>query len=149
MPFITLSDFADKINEIMLTLMKEFARIQPKEIYRGKVTLPQVLILQHLISEESLRMTDIARFMHVSTAATTGIIERLVKSGYVSRVFDQDDRRIIKIEITEKGVSLMKRLARDRRKMTIDIFGKLSEQDRQDYLRVLTRIKGTLSKEEN
>ena len=145
MPFISLLDFADKINEIMPMMMKEFARIQPAEIYKGKVTLPQLLILQHLSAGESLRMTDIANFMKVSTAATTGIVERLVRSGYVVRVFNQDDRRIVKIKITAKGLALMKRLSNDRRRVMIEIFGKLSKKDRQDYLRVLMRIKSTLS----
>ena len=142
---ISLTEFADKINEIVPIMMKEFARIQPQEIYRGKVTLPQILILQHLIFNQPLRMTDIANFMRVSMAATTGIVDRLVKSGYVIRVFDQNDRRIVKIKTTAKGVALMKRLETDRRKSVINIFGKLSEKDRLDYLRVLMRIKSTLT----
>lgn len=145
MPFIPLDEFADKINEIMPMMMKEFARMQPQEIYKGKVTFPQILILQQLISRDSLRMTDIADFMKVSTAAVTGIVDRMVKSGYVVRGFDQNDRRIIRIKATFKGVALMKRLNNDRRRMVMDIFSKVSGQDRQDYLRVLMRIKSTIS----
>ncbi|MFA5286705.1 MAG: MarR family transcriptional regulator [Candidatus Omnitrophota bacterium] len=147
MPFLSLPDFADKLNEIMPVLMREFARVQPAEIYKGKVTLPQILILQHLDSRESIKMTDIANFMKVSTAATTGIVDRLVKSGYVFRVSDQKDRRIIKVKITSKGLILMKKLVYERRKLAINIFSKISEKDRQDYLRILTRIKNILSGE--
>ncbi len=147
MSFVSLPDFADKLNEIMPVLMREFARVQPKEIYKGLVTMPQVLILQYLNSQEIVKMTDIANFMNVSTAATTGIVDRLVKSGYVFRVFDQEDRRIIKIKITPKGLALMKKLVHERRKMVISIFSKISEQDRQDYLRILMRIRDVLSGE--
>ena len=111
MSFVSLTEFADKLNEIMPVLMREFARVQPAEIYKGKITLPQILILQHLGSQESVKMTDIANFMKVSTAAATGIIDRLVKSRYVLRIFDQEDRRIIKVKITPKGLALMKKLA--------------------------------------
>lgn len=144
---LTLPDFADKLNEVMPVLMREFARMQPAEVYKGKVTLPQIIILQHLIPQEPVRMTDIANFMKVSTAAATGIIERLVKSGYVARVFDQKDRRIIKIEITPKGLALMKKLAHDRRNMVIKIFSRISEEDRDNYLRILMNIKNVLSGE--
>lgn len=147
MSIISLPEFADKLNEVMPVLMREFTRMQPAEIYKGKVTLPQIIILQHLISQEPVKMTDIANFMKVTTAAATGIIERLVKSGYVIRVFDQDDRRIVKIKINSKGLELMKKLANERRKMVINIFSKISEQDRQDYLRILMRIKEVLSGE--
>jgi len=142
---LSLPDFADRMNELMPVLMKEFAHMQPQEIYKGKVTMPQVLILQHLNIKDSVKMTDIARFMKVSTAAATGIVDRLVKSGYVDRVFDQRDRRIIRVQITPKGLALMKKVFSKRRKMVIEIFGRVSQRDRQDYLRVLMRIKGMLS----
>ncbi len=147
MSYLTLPDFADKLNEIMPVLMREFARVQPAEIFKGKVTLPQVLILQHLSAKGPSKMTDIAHFMKVSTAAATGIIERLVKSGYVFRAPDQDDRRIIKIKMTPKGLSLTRKLALERRKMVVRIFSQISEEDREDYLRILLRIKDTLSGE--
>ncbi|MFA5437003.1 MAG: MarR family transcriptional regulator [Candidatus Omnitrophota bacterium] len=142
---LSISDFADRMNELMPVLIKEFAHMQPQEIYKGKVTLAQILILQHLNMQDSVKMTDIARFMKVSTAAVTGIVDRLVKSGYVARIFDQRDRRIIRAQITPKGLVLMKKVASERRKMVIEIFGRVSKRDRQDYLRVLMRIKGMLS----
>lgn len=142
-----LSEFADKLNEIMPVLMREFARMQPAEVYKDKITLPQILILQHLNSQDPVKMTDIANFMKVTTAAATGIINRLVKSGYVLRVLNDQDRRVIKVKITPKGLLLMKKLALDRRKTVIHLFSKVSEQDRRDYLRILTRIKDTISGE--
>ncbi len=142
-----LSEFADKLNEIMPVLMREFVRMQPAEVYKGKITLPQISILQHLNSQDPVKMTDIANFMKVTTAAATGIINRLVNSGYVLRVLDEKDRRVIKVKITPKGLLLMKKLALERRKTVIHLFSKVSEQDRRDYLRILTRIKDTISGE--
>lgn len=146
MPTLTLPDFADKMNEIMPILMKEFAHMQPQEIYRGKVTLPQILVLQYLNTQDSVKMTDIANFMKVTTAAVTGIVDRLVKAGYVSRIFDQNDRRITKVKITLKGQALMKKVAYERRRMVIRLFGRVTEKDRQDYLRVLMRIEKHIRK---
>jgi DNA-binding MarR family transcriptional regulator len=144
MPSTSLSNFADKLNEIMPKLMREFSRMQPEEVYKGKVTLPQILILEFLSFQSQVKMKDIALFMKVSTAATTGIVDRLVKSGYAARTFDQEDRRIIKIVITPKGLALLKKINQQRRNLTINIFGKLSEKDRQNYLRILMRIKDIL-----
>jgi len=144
---LSVSDFADRINEIMPVMMKEFSRRQASELLRGKVTLTQILILEFLERQGSTKMTDIARFMKVSTAAATGIVERLVKSGYVIRTFQEGDRRIVRIKINPRGLELVKRVALDRHKMLISIFGKVSDQDRSDYLRVLTKIKNNLIKE--
>lgn len=137
-----LLEFADKMNEILPSVIKGFAKRQAYELYKGKITLPQFLILDLLSRQDESRMSDIARFMEVSTAAATGIVDRLVKYGYAARVFDSRDRRIIKMRLTFRGAALVKRINRQRRQMVINIFGKISSEDRRDYLRILMQIRG-------
>lgn len=144
---LSLVEFADNLNKIMPLIIKEFARRQVNELYKGKITLPQFLILNFLSQQGESRMTDMANFMGVTTAAMTGIVERLVKYGYVLRIFDPADRRIIKARLTSKGAELVRRINQERRKMIINIFGKISEAERSDYLRILLRIHDVLSKD--
>jgi DNA-binding MarR family transcriptional regulator len=139
-------EFADRMNEIMPIIMREFARRQADELYKGKITLPQLLILDFLNNQSESNMTDLAHFMRVSTAAMTGIIDRLVKYGYVLRSADSDDRRIIRIKLTPGGQELLKKINQQRRQMIIKIFDKLSEGDRKDYLRILMQIKDILAR---
>lgn len=142
-----LQDFADRMNRIMPTIIKEFSRRQVNELYRGKITLPQFLILDFLSQNNESKMKDLAHFLAVTTAAMTGMVDRLVNYGYVTRVFDPKDRRIIKIGLLPKGLRLVKKINQERRQMIIKIFGKISETDRQDYLRILEQIKDILAKE--
>ncbi|TBR15005.1 MarR family transcriptional regulator [bacterium] len=145
---LSLADFADKLNEIMPVIIREFARRHVDDaLYKGKVTLQQFFALDYLNRENEIKMTDLARFMNVTTAATTGIADRLVKSGYILRLSDPSDRRIIKIKITPKGSELVNKVHRQRRKTVMDIFSKISESDRQDYLRILAKVKEELHKE--
>jgi len=145
---ITLAEFADRLNEIMPVLLKEFVRRQADELSKGKITLPQFLILQFLQRDGESKMTSLAQFMHVTTANMTGIVDRLVRDRYVIRIYDPKDRRIIKIKLTAGGNELVKKINEERRKMVIRIFGKISERDRQDYLRILAHIREVLTKEE-
>jgi DNA-binding MarR family transcriptional regulator len=55
-------------------------------------------------------MTDIARKMGHSTAAATGLVDRMEKLGYVERSHAVDDRRKVMVRITGKGVELVARL---------------------------------------
>jgi len=141
----SLPEFADRMNEVMPVIIKEFARSQFNQL--GQITLPQFLILGFLHKEGESKMTGLARFLRVSTPAMTGIIDRLVRDGYAARESDSEDRRIIKISITSKGSQLVKKVMEQRKKMVIKIFGKISEQDRKDYLRILLQIKEILFKE--
>ena len=135
-----ISDFADKINELMPLIMKEFGRRQTNELYKGKISLPQFLLLDFLSSQDGAKMTDLAKFMEVSTPAVTGIVDRLVRDRYVVRAYDARDRRIVKIKITAKGVELVKRIHRQRRQRVVKIFGKISALERSEYLKILRHI---------
>ena len=144
---LSIAEFADRISQIMPLITKEFARRQLKGLYKDKITLPQFLILEFLHKDGQSQMSFLAHFMNVTTAAMTGIAGRLVRDGYARRVYDPKDRRIIKIELTTRGNELVRKIHEERRKMVVRIFGKISEADRSDYLRILMQIKEVLSRE--
>jgi DNA-binding MarR family transcriptional regulator len=103
--------------------------------------MPQCIILDSLDRTGESSMSDLAKSMGVTTAAMTGIVDRLVRDGYVTRVSDPDDRRVVKIKLTTKGERVVKTLHEHRRQMMVKLFGVLSQTEREDYLRILTRIK--------
>ena len=146
---VNISDFAQKMNQIMPEIMKGFMRRQNNEIYKGKITLPQLLILELLSRQGASKMTDLAKYMKVTTAASTGIVERLVRQGYVQRAYDRNDRRIVKIQLNAKGTELLKKIIHQRTQSVTKIFGQISEDDRAEYLRILMQVKDILDKEEN
>jgi DNA-binding MarR family transcriptional regulator len=143
----SLLEFARRMNEVMPVIAQGFARRQASKLYKCKLTLPQILILDFLNQQGESKMTDMARFMRVTTAAMTGIVEILVRDGYCIRFYSPEDRRIIKIKLTSRGSVLIKQINEQRRKMVIKIFGQISEPDRQDYLRILMQIKEILTQE--
>jgi len=145
---LSLAEFADRINQILPQVIKNFTKNYNKGFLKVEITPPQLVILDVLQQAGEIKMTDLARFLKVTTAAATGLVERLVKSGYAFRVYDPKDRRIIRIKITSKGSYILKKINQQRRQMIMDVFGKLSELDRQQYLNILTRIQEILIREE-
>jgi DNA-binding MarR family transcriptional regulator len=55
-------------------------------------------------------MTEISNKMGHSTAAATGLVDRLEKLGYVQRLHAADDRRKVMVQITRKGMDLVGRM---------------------------------------
>lgn len=142
---LSVAEFADKLHEIMPELLRGFLR-QGSGGFCGKdITPPQILILDFLNKNKEARMTDIANYMGVSTPAATGIVGRLVKAGLVLREFEPSDRRIIKIKLKAKGAGLIKKVMNERRRMIIDVFGHISEADREDYLRIISKVRDVLT----
>jgi DNA-binding MarR family transcriptional regulator len=142
-----LNEFADQVNEIMPVVAREFWKKQGNDLEKNKITIPQLLILNFLAKRGESKMGDLAHFMEVTTAAMTGIVDRLVRSGYVVRLPQTEDRRIIKIGLSSKGEQLIKRVNLDKRQMIINIFGKISQGEREEYLKILMHIHSILSKE--
>jgi DNA-binding MarR family transcriptional regulator len=140
----TLPEFVDKVSEIMSVISREFYKHGTREFYKTRITLVQLALLDTLVREGQSRMTDLARQLNVSTAAMTGIVARLVRDGYVSRIDDQADRRIIKVRLTAKGNKIFKAITDQRKKIFCKIFGIISERDREEYLRILTTVKNSL-----
>ena len=141
---LTLSEFADRVNEIMPVISREFYKQGPSGSYKMKITLAQLAVLEMLVREGESRMTDLARLINVTTAAMTGIVERLVRDGYVIRKSDDGDRRIIKVSPTAKGNHIVKNVTEQRKAMWRKIFGIVSEAEREEYLRILTIIRDRL-----
>ena len=139
MPPLSLDEFVDKITEIMPVLSREFYKQRPNEFDKMRITLPQLVVLKELAGGQ-LRMTDLAHSLNVTTAAMTGIIDRLVRDGYVRRETDDADRRIIKVRATTKGARIAKDAAEHQKNMIAKIFSVISQDEREEYLRIMTIV---------
>lgn len=50
-----------------------------------------------------LRMGELAEALHITPASTTRAVNCLVQQGYVERVKDEDDQRLIMVSASEQG----------------------------------------------
>jgi DNA-binding MarR family transcriptional regulator len=98
---------AEKLADYVLFVQRTVILNLSTELNKGNVSFPQFFLLTYLASEEYLTMTDIAKKMGHSTAATTGLVDKLEKLGYVERVHAIEDRRKIMVRITAKGVDFI------------------------------------------
>ncbi len=94
---------------VMFSQRNCILRLSP-ELNQGKISFPQFFLLAYLAEEECLSMSSIARMMGHSTAAATGMVDKLQELGYLKRFTAVADRRKIMVRITEKGSTLVERM---------------------------------------
>lgn len=99
-----------KLADFILFSQREFLLNLSKDLSRGNISFSQFYLLSYLTTSRDLTMTDIARKMGHSTAAATGLVDRMEKLGYVERSHAVDDRRKVMVRITGKGIELVARL---------------------------------------
>lgn len=117
---------ADRLADFVLFTQRSCILNLSSELNKGNISFPQFFLLTYLSSEEYLTMSDIAKKMGHSTAAATGLVDRLEKLGYVERVHAAEDRRKIMVRITTKGVELVSKM---RSEIASDLAGILAGMD--------------------
>ena len=98
---------AERLADIFTGLQRCFILRLSKELARGDVSFPQYCLLGFLAQQNELSMSEIAQRMGHTTAAATGLVDRLEKLGHVKRVHASDDRRKILVQITASGSALV------------------------------------------
>jgi DNA-binding MarR family transcriptional regulator len=101
---------ADRLADFIMFAQRSFLLDLSQELNRGNVSYAQFFLLGYLANEDYLTMTDISKKMGHSTAAATGLVDRLEKLGYVQRLHAADDRRKVMVQITRKGIEMVTRL---------------------------------------
>lgn len=74
------------------------------------LTMPQLKVLLLLGERGSARVSWLASQMAVSPPNITGILDRLERRGWVQRSGDAQDRRVVRIVLTEDGHRLLDEL---------------------------------------
>jgi DNA-binding MarR family transcriptional regulator len=89
-----------------LTALRELvtagARVNHVVARRAGISDTELVTLEHL-SREQIGPAEVARRLEVSTAAATGIVDRLVSRGHVERRPHAADRRRTELVLTDSG----------------------------------------------
>jgi DNA-binding MarR family transcriptional regulator len=104
---------AEELAEIVMRMQRRFLLSLSEELRRGSVSFPQYFLLGYLDKQEVITMSGIASKMGHTTAAATGLVDRLEKLEYVQRSHALDDRRKVMVRITQKGSGLVAEIRHD------------------------------------
>ena len=74
------------------------------------ITLPQVLLLSHVVRQGTASPSELAEAMHASLPAVSQMIDRLVHQGLLARAEDPVDRRRKLLTTTAGARSVMRKL---------------------------------------
>lgn len=119
----------DRLADFVLFTQRSCILNLSSELNRGNVSFPQFFLLAYLSSEDYLTMSDIAKKMGHSTAAATGLVDRLEKLNYVERTHAAEDRRKIMVRITQKGTELVARMRGEIASNLSDVMSEMDEEE--------------------
>jgi len=136
----------ERLADIIMVLQRCFIQRLSKRLSPGQISFPQYFLLAHIAGTEGLSMTEIAGRMSHSTAAATGLVDRLENLGFVQRVAWARDRRKVLVRITRKGGVLVEKIRRDIIDNLEKIMNQLSPDEQATWLRIYEKMQAYCSK---
>jgi DNA-binding MarR family transcriptional regulator len=131
---------AERLSHIILEMQRCFVLHLSKELAPGNVSFPQFFLLAALDQKEVLTMSAIAQKMGHTTAAASGLVDRLENLGYVVRSSAREDRRKVMVCITEKGSALVRRIREEMVGNLMKVMTHLTPVEQKAWLQIYTKI---------
>ncbi|WP_435921324.1 MarR family winged helix-turn-helix transcriptional regulator [Paenibacillus sp. DYY-L-2] len=80
-----------------------------REVLHDDMTMEQYQIIDYIIMHGRVTSTELAEAFVVGKSSITAIITRLADKGILERTRDEDDRRVVYLSVTERGMDIYTR----------------------------------------
>ncbi len=101
-------DIRMKVVRQIFMIQKNLMKNALKAMEKDNLSKTEIMIL-FMVKKEPLKATELAEKIGISASTLTGVVDKLVEKGYVKRIRDEKDRRVIFIVpgdlLIEKGVT--------------------------------------------
>jgi DNA-binding MarR family transcriptional regulator len=104
------------------------------------LTRAQLKSLFFISNHGSTNSKELAAALRVTPTNTTGIVDRLVKQGLVSRTEDTRDRRMLLLRATDEGEELLVKLRERRRGYMSEVLARMSVDELVTLAQGLTSL---------
>lgn len=94
-----------------------------------EITNPQFNALLTLREHPDITMGELCEKLFLACSTATDLIDRLEKNGYLERRRDPQDRRVIRLSISDKGRHVISEVIAARRRYVASILKQLSQEE--------------------
>jgi DNA-binding MarR family transcriptional regulator len=129
-----LAVFADAVGRLMPRLLRGLLARERNALSRGRLTVPQLSVLDHVAGAGPCTMGAIAAMFNMKRPTVTGVVDRLVRLGFLRRSHGETDRRAVVAVATESGRRVVATFHGERRRTIARMFDGVGPTDRMRFL---------------
>ena len=107
----------------------------------------EVLIFWLLYQKSEVNMTEIAEYIHVPLNTATGIINRMEKNELIVRTRSKEDKRVVFIGFSEKGMTQFQSLVNELMYYGMKVMSSFTKEERNLFYKMTTKVKEILRQE--
>jgi DNA-binding MarR family transcriptional regulator len=110
-----------------------------------EITVAQWGLLYLLTGSDGLPIGSISQQRHVDAPVITKVVTRMERSGLVERRHEREDRRVVKVYLTEEGRDIMRFLPAVVESFYYQLIRDIAEEDVQTAKAILHRLIANIS----
>lgn len=130
----------DQVLEAIIYLSTETRRVTKELARRANVTGPQLTVVKLLETIGDLSLSELSDRIRAQNSTVTGIVDRMEREGLAQRVRSTEDRRVVRIHLTEKGQALARDIPVEPMEILRTALGGLTPTETQEMLRLMTKV---------
>ena len=104
----------------------------------------EVLIFWLLYQRREVNMTEIAEYIHVPLNTATGIINRMEKNELIVRTRSKEDKRVVLIGFSEKGMTQFQSLVNELMYYGMKVMSSFTKEEMNLFYKMTTKVKEIL-----
>ncbi len=131
------------INHVLVKLINEIWELEEKAIITDEfkdLTNNDMHVIEAIGLGEGRNMSSIARQLNITVGSLTTAMNSLVNKKYVERHRSEEDRRVVFVKLTSKGIKAYHHHEDYHRQMTQAILDKLDEKELPVLMKTLDAL---------
>lgn len=139
----TRGELQDRLSAALKALRM---RVEPRHdaLYRAGLGPSGFLLMQYLGANGPRRISDVARVLSVTSASVTGITNNLVRDGYIERLNDDQDRRVVRLQVTALGRSKLQEARAASHRRVAELLVGYGDGDLEQLVALLEQLVATV-----
>jgi DNA-binding MarR family transcriptional regulator len=104
------------------------------------ITVPQFTALQILINNGDMTISELSQKMDLACSTITDLIDRMEKTNLVRRRKDEQDKRVVRVEVLQEGHDILARVLEKRIEFLSEKLKGVTEEDKRTLRTALENL---------
>ena len=143
-----LQEYVFQLDNLLPVLIEHFQISDPHKLFGIKITLQQYLTLDVLAKKGKCMITELSKILGVALSTMTELTGRLVKGRFVEKIRDKRDRRIVRVNLTVKGLEIIQKINLKKQRHIAVILERLVQRDRKTLINILKIVSNAVKEKE-
>ncbi len=143
----TAAELEDGIREAVWSVARSSFTALRENLRRTRLSPPQYWVLQMVDSAETLSPSEISQQLGVRLPTSTGLLDLLVKQGWVERTTSVVDRRRVMVRLTPRGLRTVREIRGRLRATWHRRLGAMPARRQAEILAALTELESRIESE--